>query len=255
MSMASELALIIGGTSGIGKETAKHLVTQAIPVWVTGRDATKLEEVKNVLGKGTEGTALDLLDIAYVYDFISHIEQEKRHIKYLVNAAGTFSPKPFLEMTGKDYDQYMDLNKAFFLITQAVAKNMKAHGGGSIVNIGSILGHRGIPFNSEYCASKFALRGFSEALRAELVGIGIDVLMVSPGSTETELFDHLLEQHGQLPWSSQRRVSPDRVARATVTAIGRGRHEVVPSWRGPLLVWLNRLAPWLVDRLMARYGK
>ena len=131
MRTTSELTLIIGGTSGMGQETAKLLVAQDIPVWVTGRGATKVEQAKNALGNGTEGTALDLSGVRNVHDFIAKIEKETRHIKYLVNAAGTFYPKPFLETTEKDYDQYMDLNKAFFLITQAVAKNMKAHGSGS----------------------------------------------------------------------------------------------------------------------------
>ena len=121
MSNTSELALIIGGTSGMGKETAQLLLAQDIPVWVTSRTATKVEDAKRALGTKTEGTALDLSNAENVHDFIATIAKETRHIKYLVNAAGTFSPKPFLEMTGKDYDQYMDLNKGFFLITQAVA--------------------------------------------------------------------------------------------------------------------------------------
>ena len=66
-----------------------------------------------------------------------------------------------------------------------------------VVNVSSILGHRGVPYSSEYCASKFAVQGFSEAIRAEFTQLGIDVLVVSPGTTETEFFDRVIEQHGE----------------------------------------------------------
>ena len=88
-----------------------------------------------------------------------------------------------------------------------------------VVNIGSVLGQRGCPHKSEYCASKFALRGFSEALRAELAPLGIDVLVVTAGPTDTEFFKHLLEEHGELPWGEGQPVSPERVARATIRAM------------------------------------
>ncbi len=195
MSTTSELALIIGGTSGIGKETAKHLAAQDITVWVTGREATKLEKVKDALGKDTEGTALDLLDIAYVNNFVSQIEQEKRHIKYLVNAAGTFYPKPFLDATEKDYDQYMDLNKAFFLITQAVAKNMKTHGGGAIVNIGSMWGKQAIKAtpSSAYSMAKAGLHSLTQHLAMELATDGIRVNAVSPAVVVTPIYGSFIE--------------------------------------------------------------
>ena len=195
MSITSELALIIGGTSGMGKETAKLLVAQDIPVWVTGRVATKVEQAKKALGKGTEGTSLELSNVENVNDFIATIEKETRHIKYLVNAAGTFSPKPFLEMTGKDYDQYMDLNKAFFLITQAVAKNMKAHGGGSIVNIGSMWGKQAIKAtpSSAYSMAKAGLHSLTQHLAMELADDGIRVNAVSPAVVVTPIYGSFIE--------------------------------------------------------------
>lgn len=190
MTATSELALIIGGTSGIGKETAKHLVTQDIRAWLTGREPTKLEQAKKTLGNGTEGTSLDLLNIASVHDFIGQIEQDKRHIKYLVNAAGTFYPKPFLETTEKDYDQYLDLNKAFFLITQAVAKNMKAHGGGAIVNIGSMWGKQAIKAtpSSAYSMAKAGIHSLTQHLAMELADAGIRVNAVSPAVVVTPIY-------------------------------------------------------------------
>jgi short-subunit dehydrogenase len=123
-----------------------------------------------------------------------------------------------------------------------------------IVNIGSILGERASPHKSEYSASKFALHGFSEALRPELVPLGIDVLVVAAGPTETEHFDVLLEGTADLPWGNPPRQPADVAARTIVRAIEKGRREVVTGWRGKLLVWANRWLPSIVDRVMTRYG-
>ena len=195
MRTTSELALIIGGTSGMGKEAAKLLVAQDFPVWVTGRKATKVEQAKKALANETEGTSLDLSNVGNVNDFIAKIEKETRHIKYLVNAAGTFYPKPFLETTEKDYDQYMDLNKAFFLITQAVAKNMKAHGGGSIVNIGSMWGKQAIKAtpSSAYSMAKAGLHSLTQHLAMELADDGIRVNAVSPAVVVTPIYGSFIE--------------------------------------------------------------
>ena len=123
-----------------------------------------------------------------------------------------------------------------------------------VVNIGSILGRRGSPHKSEYSASKFAIHGFSEAVRPELAQIGIDVLVVAAGPTETEHFDVLLEGTAKLPWGDPPRQAADDVARAIVRGIERGRHEIVTGWRGRALLLLIKGAPRLVDRIMSRYG-
>ena len=121
-----------------------------------------------------------------------------------------------------------------------------------VVNIGSILGHRGIPHCSEYCASKFALQGLSESIRAELAASGVDVLVVSPGTTQTEFFERAIDaEHGAR--SKRRGMSPESVSRRTVAAIRRGRHEIVLSPSGRLLVWMNRLFPRALDAVLARY--
>ena len=122
-----------------------------------------------------------------------------------------------------------------------------------MVNISSILGHRGVPHMSEYCASKFAVQGFSEAIRAEFARLGIDVLVVSPGTTETEFFDRAIEH-----------TSAAQMAGAQAGQRRRGGHgnrprrfgwaatRSFPSW-GRVLFWLNRLSPRLVDRMLANF--
>ncbi len=123
-----------------------------------------------------------------------------------------------------------------------------------VVNIGSILGHFATPRSSEYCATKFALRGFTDSLRAEFAALGIDVLLVSPGTTQSEFFEHVVEETSAPRWAKRRGVSAESVARASVRAIRRGRAEIIPNGRGRLIWFLNRLAPGLLHRILARYG-
>ena len=124
-----------------------------------------------------------------------------------------------------------------------------------IVNIGSVLGHVAVPGKSEYCASKFAMHGLSDAIRAELDEQGIDVLIVSPSTTASEFFDNVIDnQPGNYKKMSNAK-TPEYVARRTIQAIERGHHEILLSWSGWGLVWLDRLFPWLADRVVARFGK
>jgi NAD(P)-dependent dehydrogenase (short-subunit alcohol dehydrogenase family) len=129
-------ALIIGGSTGMGRATAELLLAQGHEVAIVARNTANLSEVEAALG--TQGTvrvyALDLANWEAVRAFGSTLPQ----LKYLVNAAGYFQPKAFLDHEEADYDSYHQFNKAFFFLTQAAAKVLKANGGGSIVNIGSM---------------------------------------------------------------------------------------------------------------------
>ena len=102
-------------------------------------------------------------------------------------------------------------------------------------------------------ASKFAVHGLSDAVRAELAAMGIDLLLVSPSTTKSEFFDNVLES-ASARHTSIGEMSAQRVARHTVRAIRRGRHEIILSPGGKLLVWLDRLTPPLMNRLIARFG-
>jgi short-subunit dehydrogenase len=124
-----------------------------------------------------------------------------------------------------------------------------------VVNVSSVLGHRGVPLKSEYCASKFALHGLSDAVRAELAREKIDVLIVSPSTTATEFFDHALDNPGQEMWVNKQASSSEYVARCAVRAMERGRHEIILTARGKFLVWLDRLCPPLANWLVAKYGQ
>lgn len=199
-SFANTLTLIIGGSSGMGFETARQLVSDGASVILVGRDSGKLaarqQELQSIGAAGTvESISADLYEPNALAALIARIDEEPRHITGLVNAAGYFIPKAFFEYTQSDYDGYMDLNRALFFVTQAVARNMAKHGGGSIVNIGSMWAHQGIKAtpSSAYSMQKAGLHALTKNLAIELGGHGIRVNSVAPAVTVTPLFGAFID--------------------------------------------------------------
>jgi len=191
------LALIVGGSSGIGKQSASRLLKSGIEVILLAHDPKTLEGAKTELEpKGPVQTvSVDLYDERQVDEFIERLYNEPRHIKHLVNAAGSFNPKVFLEHTRFDYDKYLVLNKSFFFITQAVAQNMKKHGGGAIVNIGSMWAKQSIKAtpSSAYSMAKAGLHSLTQHLAMELAEYGIRVNAVSPAVVVTPIYGEFID--------------------------------------------------------------
>ena len=193
------LAVIIGGSSGMGLATAKRLREQGVDLILLSSNREKLERARAELRGSGSGeirvSAVDLYKQDEVDRFVSEIAAEPRHIQFLVNAAGAFSPKPFLEHTKADYDTYLDLNKAAFFITQAVANNMKANGGGSIVNIGSMWAKQAIKAtpSSAYSMAKAGLHSLTQHLAMELAEHGVRVNAVSPAVVVTPIYGAFIE--------------------------------------------------------------
>ncbi|WP_170467284.1 SDR family NAD(P)-dependent oxidoreductase [Ruegeria arenilitoris] len=188
--MTQSTTLIIGGTSGMGLATARKIVAQGGHVTLVGSSASKLDAVKAEFGDAAETHQVNLRNSTEVDVLVARIKAETRSIQGLVNAAGTFAPKPFLEHSGEDFDSYMDLNRATFFITQAVAENMKMHGGGSIVNIGSMWAKQAVRAtpSSAYSMAKAALHSLTQHLAMELAEHGIRVNAVSPAVVVTPIY-------------------------------------------------------------------
>lgn len=189
-------AIIIGGTSGMGLATAKRLIDRGISVTVTGRSEKKLQEAQTILGENANTLKVDLYCKESLNNFINTIKETKNHVKYLVNAAGYFNPKAFLEQESSDYDAYMDINKALFFISQAISKNMKEHGGGNIVHIGSMWAKQAIKAtpSSSYSMAKAALHSLTQHMAMELADYNIRVNAVSPAVVETPIYSAFIEE-------------------------------------------------------------
>ena len=197
MSNNEQFALIIGGTTGMGKATADRLLRRGVSVGIVGRNRSRLDATRDELAAhgSVDIFEVDLYDTSAVQSFIEQIEARTTPINYLVNAAGTFNPKPFLEHTSEDYDSYLDLNKATFFITQAVARNMSANGGGSIVNIGSMWAKQAIKAtpSSAYSMAKAGLHSLTQHLAMELAEHRIRVNAVSPAVVATPIYETFID--------------------------------------------------------------
>src|SRR5262249_35674808 len=136
--------------------------------------------------------------------------------------------------------------------TRAFLPLLKRGNRPAIVNISSIAGKRGIPARSEYSASKFAVQGFSEALRAELAKDGIDVLVISPGLTQTNFSQNMIEQKALMQLDHLRGMTAEKVAALTLKAIARGKNELCLTLQGKLIVLVSRFFPRLADRIARR---
>ncbi len=189
-------ALIIGGSTGIGKASAQKLLQAGHQVIITGRNLNKLytaQQELSVLGK-IEIYQLDMYNSTELANFIQFISNYSGQISKLVNAAGYFNPKPFTEHDEADYEKYMALNKVFFFITQAVVKHMQVHKAGSIVNIGSMWAKQAIKAtpSSAYSMAKAALHSLTQHLAMELADYGIRVNAVSPAVVATPIYENFI---------------------------------------------------------------
>ena len=183
-------ALIVGGSSGIGRATAAILLEKGATVHVVGTNEAKLAAIRNDLGSNVVTHRTDITNREQVDALIAKIGGLSQ-VNYLVNASGVFGPKPFLDHDVAEYDRYLDLNRGFFFITQAVARKMKAQGSGSIVNVGSMWARQAVKAtpSSAYSMQKAGLHSLTQHLAMELSDHGIRVNAVSPAVVETPVYE------------------------------------------------------------------
>jgi short-subunit dehydrogenase len=171
----------------------------------------------------------------------------------LINNAGIGATGHFVDGREETLRKIFEVN--FFGVTETIRAAIPILRDGvkpMIVNISSIAAKRGIPARSEYSASKFALQGFTEALRAEMARFDIDVLAVLPGLTATNFSQNMLERRAMVQMDHMRSMSPEEVAEATLHAVEVGKNEIVLTLKGKLLVFVSRFLPKLADRIAAK---
>ncbi|EGT0640564.1 SDR family oxidoreductase [Citrobacter werkmanii] len=186
--------LVVGGTSGMGFETAKLILQGGGSVVLVGNRADKAEQARQTLATLGDVAVIvaDLMSEAGAQQVMARLNAEHKDISLLVNAAGVFFPKPFIEHEVEDYEQYMSLNRATFFITRDVVRNMLADNiNGAIVNIGSMWAQQavGATPSSAYSMAKAGLHALTKNLAIELGAHGIRVNAVSPAVVHTPIYE------------------------------------------------------------------
>ncbi len=255
-SLPGSRVLITGASQGIGRALAVAAAARGAKVLAAARSADLLRELAEQV-RATGGLLETVpADVTSPRDRQAMVDAAMKHfggLDILVNNAGVGATGHFAEGGPERLRQIMEVN--FFGLAETTRLCLPLLRQGTtpaIVNISSIAGKRGIPARGDYSASKFAVQGFSEALRAELAPEGIDVLIVSPGLTQTNFSKNMIEQKARMQMDHLRGWTAERVALATLRAIERGTNEVNLTFQGKLIVLVSRFFPRLADRIARR---
>jgi NAD(P)-dependent dehydrogenase (short-subunit alcohol dehydrogenase family) len=249
-SLAGQTVAITGGARGIGRATAAALILQGARVAIGDIDTRLAERTAQELGGGTIGLALDVTDRGSFETFLQEVESRLGPLDVLVNNAGIMPVGPFVEEDDPTAHRLIDINLHGVIFGSKLAlERFLPRGRGHLVNIASSAGKAGFPGGATYCATKHAVVGLSEAIRAELRGTHIGISVVMPVGVNTELYSGLPAARGF------KTAEPEDVAAAIVEALQTRRYEVfVPRSVGGMLR-LKALMPVKVSDLIQRAVK
>src|SRR5437879_4171863 len=258
-----KIALITGGSRGLGLAIARQICARGGKVALIARDAEELARAKTELDRlATDVLTIpcDLLESAQIQSAVQQMLQHFSKIDILINNAGTIEIGPLAHMQLKDFDRAMRLHFwAPYILQLLIVPLMRAKGGGRIVNISSIGGRIAVPHMAAYSASKFALAGFSDAIRPELAQNNIYVTTVTPGLMRTGSQvhakfkgDHAAEYRwfdwsGKIPFAS---ISVERAARKILSACRRGKPALIMPCSAYFIIAATALFPNLTERVM-----
>lgn len=243
--------LVTGASQGIGRAIAVLAAERGCKVLASARSAELLATLASEV-KGKGGTLETIVsDITKPADRQAMLDAAMKHfggLDVLVNNAGIGATGHFMDSEPQVLREIFETNYfAVCELTRLFIPILKAGRTPEIVNISSVVARRAYPARSLYSSSKFALAGWSEALRAELAKDGIDVLVVNPGLTQTNFSKNMLEAKAKVSLDHKRGMTSEEVAAETLEAIRKGKSEITLTFQGKMLVFVTRFFPWIFD--------
>lgn len=254
----SKVVVITGGSSGIGKALAFAALEAGAWVAICGRAQERLQ---SAFGSAYKDRLMmmsaDMRDEHSCAVFINAVRMRFGRIDVLINNAGISMRAMFADADLGMLRDVMETNfwGAVYCTKAALSAIVKSKG--TIVGVSSIAGYRGLPARSGYSASKFALQGFLESLRTELMPSGVNVMWVCPGFTSSNIRKRALGADGQVqgesPLDEDNLMGADECAGLILKAIAARKRSLLMTRQGKLTVWLNKLLPALADKLVFRH--
>lgn len=249
-----KVVAVTGGSEGIGRALVKALIADGAKVATCGRNYDKLYNLQLEYSNVMLHTMT--CDVSSEHDCRRFIESTIKtfgKIDILINNAGLSMRALFEDVDLPVMQRLMDVNFWGSVYCTKFALPSIIENKGSIVAISSIAGYRGLPGRSGYSASKFALQGWMEALRTELLHSGVNVMWICPGFTASNIRNVALNKEGKTqgesPLDESKLMSADECARITLEAIEQRKRTVVMTFTGKRAVWMNRLFSSLTDKL------
>lgn len=260
--MKNKVVLITGSSSGIGEACARFFAEQGCKVVLSARNEKRLTQItQDILNKGNEAICF-VADVSKEEDCKLLIDQSINHfgkIDVLINNAGISMRAVLNELDTSVVRKVMDVNffGTVYCTKYALPHILKQKG--SVIGVSSIAGYKGLPGRCAYSASKFAMQGFLESLRIENIKNSLHVLIACPGFTSSNIRNTALNKEGQVqsesPRDEQKMMSPEQVAKHIYISIKKRQNTLVLTTNGKLTVFLNKLFPKLVDKLVFNHLK
>ncbi|OJU76747.1 MAG: short chain dehydrogenase [Bacteroidetes bacterium 47-18] len=257
-SLQDKVVLITGASLGIGKALAFDALARGARVAVCARDIGKLNETfKNVPEQDIFKFQLDVADEQACYAFVAQTINKFGKIDVLLNNAGMSMRALFEDLDVKVLKQLMDVNFwGTVYMTKAALPYIK-RSKGVILGVSSIAGYRGLPGRTGYSSSKYAMQGFMEALRTELLRTGVHVMWVCPGYTTSNIRNTALGEKGQpmreTNMDESKMMSPEACARIILDGVEKRKRTIIMTTQGKLTVWVNKLFGGLADKLVYKH--
>lgn len=249
MNMQGKTALVTGASRGIGRAIALELARQGMKrLLLLARDRQRLEQVATeiqAIGAEAVTLAVDLTLPVEVDIAIANAWKVHGPIHLLVNCAGVAHQTPFLQSKLPKVQEEVSLNfMGMYSITHLVARRMASQQEGTIVNVSSLMGKVAAPTMSTYSATKFAILGFTQALRRELAPYNIKVIALLPTLTDTDMAKNLQLFRFVVPMKAE------QVAQALIAGLEKDSSEILVGWQSHLAVWCQGIAPWLMEKIL-----